>query len=196
MKKIVTALAALIVAVTSAHAQNVPQIPVESVPDFFRLPAGMNFGEVPAVAVNSRGHVFVFSRSSPTGGGPAYGIHAAQLFEFGPSGDFIREHGRGLYAWAFAHGLRIDANDDIWTMDKGSNMVVRMNPEGPRRLGVWPQGGVELRGRPPDRASRSPAPSPGRSFPRAHGRGLRLAGQHLHHRRIRELPSCQVRHER
>ena len=130
MKKIVTALAALIVAVTSAHAQNVPQIPVESVPDFFRLPAGMNFGEVPAVAVNSRGHVFVFSRSSPTGGGPAYGIHAAQLFEFGPSGDFIREHGRGLYAWAFAHGLRIDANDDIWTVDKGSNMVVRMNPEG------------------------------------------------------------------
>ena len=130
MNRLVTALLALIVAVSSANAQNVPQIPVESVADFFRLPTGVNFGEVPAVAVNSQGHIFVYSRSSPTGGGPAYGIHAAQLFEFSPSGEFIREHGKGLYAWAFAHGLRIDANDNIWTVDKGSNMVVRMNPEG------------------------------------------------------------------
>ena len=130
MNRLATALLALIVAVSSAKALNVPQIPVESVADFFRLPTGVNFGEVPAVAVNSQGHIFVYSRSSPTGGGPAYGIHAAQLFEFSPSGEFIREHGRGLYAWAFAHGLRIDANDNIWTVDKGSNMVVRMNPEG------------------------------------------------------------------
>ena len=135
MKKLVTALVALIVtgltvAVPPADAQYAPQIPVESVPHFFRLPTGVNFGEVPAVAVNSQGHVFVYSRSNPTGGGPAYGIHAAQLFEFSPSGDFIREHGRGLYAWAFAHGLRIDVNDNIWTVDKGSNMVIRMDPEG------------------------------------------------------------------
>ena len=130
MKKLVTVLVALIVSVSSVDAQYAPQIPVESVPDFFRLPIGVNFGEVPAVAVNSQGHIFVFSRSNPTGGGPAYAIHAAQLFEFTSSGYFIREHGRGLYAWAFAHGLRIDANDDIWTVDKGSNMVVRMNPEG------------------------------------------------------------------
>jgi DNA-binding beta-propeller fold protein YncE len=130
MKKLATTLVALMAAAVSASAQYAPQIPTESVPDFFRLPNGVNFGEVPAVAVNSQGHIFVYSRSNPTGGGPAYGIHAAQLFEFSPSGDFIREHGRGLYAWAFAHGLRIDANDNIWTVDKGSNMVVRMNPEG------------------------------------------------------------------
>ena len=130
IKKLATALVALIAVASSANAQAVPQIPVESVPDFFRLPIGVNFGEVPAVAVNSQGHIFVYSRSNPTGGGPAYGMHAAQLFEFSPSGDFIREHGRGLYSWAFAHGLRIDANDNIWTVDKGSNMVVRMDPEG------------------------------------------------------------------
>lgn len=115
---------------STAAAQFAPQIPFESVPDFFRLPDGMNFGEVSAVAVNSRGHVFVFSRSNPSGGGPAYGISAAQLFEFDPDGNYLREHGRGLYAWAFAHGLRIDRDDDIWTVDKGSNMVVRMNPQG------------------------------------------------------------------
>ena len=69
MKKLVTALVALIVtgltaAVSSADAQYAPQIPVESVPDFFRLPAEVNFGEVPAVAVNSQGHIFVYSRSA------------------------------------------------------------------------------------------------------------------------------------
>ena len=130
MYKLAIALITLIVAMPSLNAQTVPQIPVQSVPNFFSLPSGVNFGEVPAVAVNSSGHVFVYSRSNPTGGGPAYGIHAAQLFEFSPTGDFIREHGRGLYSWSFAHGLRIDANDNIWTVDKGSNMVVRMDPEG------------------------------------------------------------------
>jgi hypothetical protein len=130
MKILVTLLLMLIVPGTSAIAQFAPQIPVESVPNFFQLPPGVNFGEVPAVAVNSQGHVFVYSRSNPTGGGPAYGIHAAQLFEFNASGVLIREHGRGLYAWAFAHGLRIDANDNIWTVDKGSNMVIRMDPDG------------------------------------------------------------------
>jgi DNA-binding beta-propeller fold protein YncE len=130
MKTIVTAILALVVASGSASAQNAPRIPAESVPDFFRLPAGMNFGEVPGIAVNSRGHIFVFSRSNGSGGGPAYGIHAAQLFEFDPSGEFVREHGRNLYAWAFAHAVRIDGNDNIWTVDKGSNMVVRMNPDG------------------------------------------------------------------
>jgi len=115
---------------SATQAQYAPQLSVESSVDFFKLPQGMNFGEVPAVAVNSSGHVFVFSRSNPTGGGPAYGIHAAQLFEFDPQGEFLREHGKGLYAWAFAHGLRIDSQDNIWTVDKGSNMVVRMDTEG------------------------------------------------------------------
>ena len=124
MKKLASSLIALIAVVSSAGAQNVPQIPVESVSDFFRLPIGVNFGEVPAVAVNSQGHVFVSSRSNPTGGGPAYGIHAAQLFEFSPSGDFIREHGRGLYSWAFAHGLRIDANDNIWGLSGFPNAIL------------------------------------------------------------------------
>ena len=61
MKKLATALVALIAVASSANAQAVPQIPVESVPDFFRLPIGVNFGEVPAVAVNSQGHIFVYS---------------------------------------------------------------------------------------------------------------------------------------
>ncbi len=140
MKKLLTVILTLLalqafqtlhpLAVSHAQSQYAPLIPFESVPNFFKLPQGMNFGEVPAIAVNSAGHVFVYSRSNPTGGGPAYAIHAAQLFEFDADGNYLSEHGRGLYAWSFAHGLRIDASDNIWTVDKGSNMVVRMDPEG------------------------------------------------------------------
>ena len=61
----------------------------------------MNFGEVPGVAVNSRGHVFVFSRSN-SATGPAFGAAASQLFEFDENGQFVREIGKGLYAWSEA----------------------------------------------------------------------------------------------
>src|SRR5438876_9927400 len=101
----------------------------DSVPDFLKLPPGMNFGEVPGVAVNSQGHVFVFTRSN-SAGGPAYAPAAAQLLEFGPKGEFLREIGKGLYAWSFAHSVRIDKDDNIWAIDKGSDMIVEFNQTG------------------------------------------------------------------
>jgi DNA-binding beta-propeller fold protein YncE len=105
-----------------------PEIPFDSVPDPLKLPADLYFGEVTGVAVNSKGHVFVFSRGNTTG--PAYAAAAAQLLEFGPDGNFIREIGKNLYAWSFAHAVRIDKDDNIWVIDKGSDMVIRFNPEG------------------------------------------------------------------
>jgi DNA-binding beta-propeller fold protein YncE len=113
----------------SLAQENVPQIPFESVADFPKLPDGMNFGEVPGVAVNSKGHVFVFTRSN-SANGPAYAPTAAQLLEFTAEGDFVREIGKGLYAWAFAHSVRIDKDDNIWAIDKGSDMIVKFNPAG------------------------------------------------------------------
>ena len=106
-----------------------PAIPFDSVPDFLKLPEGMNFGEVPGVAVNSKGHIFVFTRSN-SAYGPAYGAAAAQLLEFGPKGEFIREVGKQLYGWSFAHSVRIDRDDNIWAIDKGSDMVIKFNPAG------------------------------------------------------------------
>ena len=104
-------------AVSAFAQQSAPEIPFDSVPDFFKLPVGMNFGEVPGVAVNSKGHIFVFTRSN-TANGPAYGAAAAQLLEFGLKGEFLREIGKGLYAWSEAHTVRIDKNDNVWAIDK------------------------------------------------------------------------------
>src|SRR5437588_6217484 len=119
----------MLFAVPVAAAQNVPQLAFDSVPDFLKLPAGMNFGEVPGVAVNSKGHVFVFTRSN-SAGGPAYAPTAAQLLEFGPKGEFIREIGKGLYGWSFAHSVRIDKDDNIWAIDKGSDMIIKFDQSG------------------------------------------------------------------
>src|SRR5690242_15357042 len=106
----------------------VPEIQYRSVPDFLQLPPDLYFGEVAGVAVNSKGHVFVFSRGNTTG--PAYAASAAQLLEFGPDGKYIREIGHNLYAWSFAHTVRVDKQDNIWVADKGSDMVIKFNPQG------------------------------------------------------------------
>jgi streptogramin lyase len=107
---------------------SVPEIAFESVPNFLKLPADLYLGEVAGIAVNSRRHVFVLSRGNTTG--PAYGAAAAQLLEFDPQGKYLREIGHNLYAWSYAHSVRVDSHDNIWVVDKGSDVVVRFDPAG------------------------------------------------------------------
>src|SRR6266481_6129585 len=94
---------------TPLFAQQSPELRFHSVPDFLKLPPDIHLGEVAGVAVNSKGHIFVFSRGNTTG--PAYAAAAAQLLEFAPDGKFLREIGHNLYAWSFAHSVRIDKDD-------------------------------------------------------------------------------------
>jgi len=112
----------------AAFGQSAPEIAFDSTPDFFKLPDGMYFGEVSGIAVNSKKHVFVLSRGNSSG--PAYGAAAAQLLEFDAGGKFVREIGKNLYAWSYAHAVRVDRYDNIWVADKGSDMVVRFDPQG------------------------------------------------------------------
>src|SRR5258705_9304563 len=119
-------LACLALLATPALAQqSVPEIAFDSVPDFPKLPKGMNFGEVPGVAVNSQGHVFVFTRSN-SANGPAYAPAAAQLLEFDRNGEYIGEIGKGLYGWAFPHTVGVDKDGNILAVDKGSAMVIKV----------------------------------------------------------------------
>jgi 6-bladed beta-propeller len=128
MKSFVVVLFLLFATLTFAQ-QSVPEISFKSIANFLQLPPGANFGEVAGVAVNSKGHVFVFTRSN-SANGPAYGAAAAQLLEFGSKGEFLREIGKGLYAWSEAHSVRIDKDDNIWAIDKGSDMVIKFNQQG------------------------------------------------------------------
>lgn len=109
-------------------AQQPSEIPFESVLNFLKLPPDLYLGEVAGVAVNSKGHLFVFSRGNTTG--PAFAAAAAQLFEFDSDGKFIREIGHNLYAWSYAHSVKVDRQDNIWVADKGSDMVVTFSPDG------------------------------------------------------------------
>ena len=121
-------LAGLCLSMTAGAQTGVPQIPFDSVPNVLKLPKDLYLGEVSGVAVNSKGHIFVFSRGNTTG--PAYAAAAAQLLEFDGNGRFVREIGHNLYAWSFAHAVRVDPQDNIWVTDKGSDVIVRFNPQG------------------------------------------------------------------
>ena len=116
------------VAGAPAFGQAVPQIAFDSVPDAIKLPKDMYLGEASGVAVNSKGHIFVFSRGNTRG--PAYAAAAAQLLEFDENGFFVREIGKNLYGWSFAHAVRVDRADNIWVTDKGSDLVIKFTPEG------------------------------------------------------------------
>src|SRR5713226_4818556 len=102
-----------------AKAQNVPEIPFDSAPNFLKLPPNLYLGEGIGVATNSKGHIFVYTRSQST-----------RLFEFDQKGTFLKEIGEGLYGFAFAHAVRVDPQDNIWAVDEGTNMVIKFNPQG------------------------------------------------------------------
>jgi DNA-binding beta-propeller fold protein YncE len=92
-------------------------------------------GEAVGVATNSKGHIFVYTRDGTlaytVGTSREFGRGAAaRLYEFDQNGTFIREIGKGTYAEAFAHTVRVDPQDNIWVDDEGTNMIVEYNPEG------------------------------------------------------------------
>src|SRR5580765_5704225 len=129
MKHLAITLVALLSAATSYAQSPVPEIPFEGNINFLKLPPDMNFGEVSGVAVNSKGDVAIYTRNN-SAGGPAYGSTASQVLLFDKTGKFVREVGKGLYAWSYAHDVRFDKDDNLWAIDKGSDMIIRFNPEG------------------------------------------------------------------
>ena len=108
-----------LIAQTRAKAQNVPEIPFTSVPNFFKMPTDVYLGEGIGIARNSKGHIFIYTRRDDS-----------RLLEFDQNGNYVREIGQGLYGFEFAHKVRVDAQDNIWVVDEGSNMVMKLNPEG------------------------------------------------------------------
>jgi DNA-binding beta-propeller fold protein YncE len=113
----------------------VPEIPFDSAPNYLKMPDNIVLGEAVGVATNSKGHLFVYTRDGllayTVGSSRQFGRGAAaRLYEFVEKGNFMREIGKGTYAQAFAHTVRVDPQDNIWMVDEGSNMIVKFSPEG------------------------------------------------------------------
>jgi len=89
---------------------------------------GHTIGETEGVSKNSKGHLFVYSRTGT--GGASRGGTAAELFEFDENLKFVKMWGQGNYAASFAHGVRVDKYDNVWMIDEGSNMIVKFDPNG------------------------------------------------------------------
>lgn len=117
--------------------KDAPDIPVKVVPNFMKLPPNVYMGEGIGIATNSKGHIFVNTCAQQT-----------RNFEFDQNGNYLREIGKDLYGFVFCHGLRVDAQDNIWVIDEGANSIIKFNPEGRvtmvlgRRIG-FPYNGME-----------------------------------------------------
>src|SRR5580692_235132 len=144
----------------------VPELAFQSVADPVQLPANLHLGEAAGVATNSKGNIFVYTRTGEDGtmGGSRFFTHGgSRLLEFDASGKYLREIGVGLYGFLFAQSVRIDAQDNIWTVDRGANVVIKFDPAG-RVLTTF--------GRKPE--SINPAGASGRG-----GRGGGIAGDNF-----------------
>jgi NHL repeat-containing protein len=104
---------------TAPAAASAPVIPWEPVPNFFKNPPGIYTGENMGISTNSKGNIYIYHRANET-----------RLFEYAPNGNFIREIGRGNYGFAFAHSVRVDAQDNVWAVDEGTDTIVKFSPEG------------------------------------------------------------------
>ena len=92
-----------------------PKLNYDLIPDFFQLPPGEHLVEPAGVAVNSKGHVYVFHR----------GKHPLMEFDSGKS---LRSIADDLFVTA--HMVRVDPEDNIWTADIGSHVVLKLSAEG------------------------------------------------------------------
>jgi hypothetical protein len=96
-----------------------PEIAYESVNFISKMPAGLYMGEGIGVATNSKGNVFVITRSGES-----------KVFEFDRNGNFVKEFGKGSYGYGFAHAVRVDKDDNVWSVDEGSNVILKYAPDG------------------------------------------------------------------
>jgi len=136
MKFFIQALlaAALIAGVPAAAQGDAPEIRFDSASNALQLPAGVYLGEVGGVATNSHGDIFVYTRTGhPTisiGTARPFAHGGSRLFEFDPSGKFVREIGKDSYGFMFAAQVRVDPNDNIWVVDQMTSMVIKFDPQG------------------------------------------------------------------
>ena len=118
----------------AVRAQNsAPEIAFESASPL-TLPDDIYMGEVGGVAANSKGDIYVYTRTGhPTvtlGGARAFAHGGSKLFQFDRAGKFVREIGRDSYGMMFAQQVRIDPQDNVWVVDQMTGYVMKLDSTG------------------------------------------------------------------
>lgn len=127
------ALGVLILAAAAMSAQT-PEINFDSNVNLLKYPDSVSIGEVAGVATNSKGDIFVYTRTGhPTitiGTSRPFAHGGSKLYEFDKTGKFVREIGKDSYGFLVAQQVRIDPQDNIWVVDQMSSMVIKFDPNG------------------------------------------------------------------
>lgn len=152
-----------------------PDLPFDANADLLKTPDTVLVGEVGGVGQNSKGQIFVYTRTghpyATLGDNRTFYRNGSKLFQFDQTGKFVRELGQDVYGFNAAFGLRVDPQDNVWTIDQGANQVVKFDPDGRVALvlGRKPEAIAVRPGPPPGAPAVAPG-GPGRGGPEA-GRG-------------------------
>lgn len=128
VKKVMSAVTLLLLAAGPSAQQGAPEIPFEAT-DVLKMPPDLYVGEIAGVAMNSKKHLFVYTRTGADDGQTILEPRSARVFEFNPDGTFLKEIGKNLYSKGWAHAVRVDKEDNIWLVDNGTDEVVKLGPD-------------------------------------------------------------------
>jgi sugar lactone lactonase YvrE len=136
MKKTVifSIAAALAISGGLLSGQTVPTIQFDSNPNPLTMPDNIHLGEVAGVATNSRGDIYVYTRTgNPTitiGTARAVSHGGGRLFQFDRNGKYVREIGQGVYGFLQPQQVRVDPQDNVWVVDQMSTQVIKFDANG------------------------------------------------------------------
>jgi hypothetical protein len=151
---------------------SVPEIAFDTNADILRTPNDIHVGEVAGVGTNSKGQIFVYTRTghpyATLGDNRTFYRGGSRLFQFDQNGKFVCELGQDVYGFNAAYGLRIDPQDNVWTIDIGANQVVKFDTDGKVAL---------VLGRKPETIGVRPGPARGAAPGGGGGRGAGGGGR-------------------
>src|SRR6185295_13959018 len=170
-------LATALISGISAAAQAVPEIAFDAA-ETLKFPANIHLGEAAGVATNSKGDVFVYTRTGhPTisiGTARPFAHGGSRLLQFDKSGKFVREIGQDSYGLLVAQQVRIDPQDNVWIVDQMSSMVIKFDSNGRVQLLLGRKAEAErVPAAPLNPQPAAAAPAGGAAAP---GRGAAAAG--------------------
>src|SRR5687767_1039148 len=130
---IALAVASLALSGVLSAQLNFPEIPYDATTPL-TLPENIHLGEAAGVATNSKGEIFVYTRTGTpvitTAGARNVSHGGSRLFQFDRTGKFVREIGQGVYGFLQAQQVRVDPQDNVWVVDQMSTQVIKFDPNG------------------------------------------------------------------